>query len=364
MNSLSHLYLHVPFCDQICAYCDFYRSKSNLKLMKAWMEQIKKDLASLPVPGELVTLYIGGGTPTALPDDLFEQLLLVLQPLLQKVEEFTIEANPESLSQKKLELMHQYGVNRISLGVQTFKPSLQKLIKRSENIDFIHLIEMIHQAGIHNISIDMMYGLPTQTEIDFQQDLQQAFALDIQHLSIYSLTIEEGSLFGRQHQVVDSEVEANCYQIAIEACKAHGFEHYEVSSFAKPNAYSKHNLAYWTYQDFYGIGPGASGKKGAIRYTNEPRIDLYIKGKRNHEEEYLELEDQMFETIMMGLRTTFGFSISAFNTKFSVDFRALYADAINKNEALGYLQMKNDQMAITERGMIVLHDILLDFMED
>ncbi|MGL5540148.1 MAG: radical SAM family heme chaperone HemW, partial [Erysipelotrichaceae bacterium] len=301
------LYLHVPFCDQICAYCDFYRCKTHPHLVDKWLEGIEHDLQDVRLNRHLKTIYLGGGTPSALREDQLERLLQALDPYSAQCVEFTVEVNPESLSQAKLNLMAKHRVNRISMGVQSFQPRLQALIARSVDQDIAAWIDAIHTAGIPHISIDLIYGLPTQTMEEWKADLQQALMLSIDHLSLYALTIEAHSAFGRQGiEKMEEELEGDMYEYAIATLPTGGFEHYEVSSFARNHAYSLHNLAYWSYADFYGIGPGASGKEGALRYTQSTRLDHYLIGKRERKNETLRSSDQFFEAIMMGLRTKWG----------------------------------------------------------
>lgn len=361
MNKIEHLYLHVPFCEEICAFCDFYRSKYNDELVNQWLEQIAIDCSSIKTG--LKTIYIGGGTPSSLSESQLERLLQILKPLSANLEEYSVEANPESLSSEKIKLLKAYGVTRISLGVQTFQPKLQKLLKRSVDCNIKTLIDEIKSNGIQRISIDLMYALPFQTFEDWKSDLQIAAGLDIEHISLYSLTIEEDSLFGRQGvKPRENEFESACYEEAISYLSTQGFQHYEVSSFAKKNEESKHNLAYWNYQDFYGIGPGASGKEGMIRYLNEKRIDLYVQGQRNRENEVLSEEDCIFESFMMGLRKKSGIDLEELKKKYPSFKQEEYQTIITKWSDR-FLVQKGTVVFPTEEGLLVLHEILLDFMK-
>ncbi|MGL5979232.1 MAG: coproporphyrinogen-III oxidase family protein, partial [Erysipelotrichaceae bacterium] len=257
-----------------------------------------------------------------------------------------------------------YGVDRISLGVQSFKPSLQQLIHRSQNMDIKAMIAQIHAAGLDRISIDLMYGLPTQSLADWEADLELATALEIDHISLYALTIEEHSAFGRQHLgKVEEDLEADCYDLAIAVLSKAGFEHYEISSFARNKSYSKHNLAYWNYDDFDAIGPGASGKIGNTRFTNLPRLDLYAKGERQQEVTTLSLSEQSFEALMMQLRTCFGIDLQRFQQRFHVDLLQTKADVIAHGVKQGWLILENGNLKTTTRGMHMLHDVLIEFLD-
>lgn len=361
MNKIEHLYLHVPFCEEICSFCDFYRSKYSDELVNQWLKQIQQDC--LNIKDDLKTIYIGGGTPSSLSLNQLESLLQILNPLRMNVEEFTVEANPESLTIEKIKILHEYGVNRISLGVQTFQPKLQKLLKRSIDCNIKSLIDNIKENGIHRISIDLMYALPFQTFKEWKEDLEIASTLNIEHISLYSLTIEDDSLFGRQGvKPRENEFESACYEEAIRFLCTKGFQHYEVSSFAKIGEESKHNLAYWNYQDFYGIGPGSAGKKGKVRYQNEKRIDLYIQGYRNREDEILSEDDCIFESFMMGLRKKSGVDMDSLKKKYPSFNQEEYQEVILKWEGK-FLTLNGSVLSPTEEGLLVLHEILLDFMK-
>lgn len=358
------VYIHVPFCQNICAYCDFTRCKYFEPLANKWFLQIKKDILQLPKKS-MKTIYIGGGTPTCLSEPLFYELLKILSVYCSQRTEFTMEANAESLSIEKINIMKAFGVNRISLGAQTFQPKLLKLIQRDADYNCIkQAITNLHTKGIHNISLDLMYGLPQQTFTMFQEDLKKIIDLDIQHISLYSLTIEEHSLFGRMNIASCSQdFESDCYEYAIAFLNAHGFQQYEISSFAKHNAYSKHNLVYWNYEDFYGIGCGASGKLENYRYDNTRNLHTYIENKKSYNVIQLSKQDQMFERIMMGLRLNRGISLEDFKTRFSTDLLIEYQTAIQKHVQLNNLVIANGYLSTTYQGMLGLHTILEDFIE-
>ena len=282
------------------------------------------------------------------------------------LEEYTFEANPENLSDEKLEVLVKHGVNRISLGVQTLNDTLLKLLNRKHKSgEVLQLIELIHSFGIHNISIDMMYALPYQSVDEFTSHLQTVVQWPISHISIYSLTIEEHSEFARKHiEAIDNEIEGEMYEAGVNILESSGFVRYEVANFGKPGYSSKHNLSYWNYEEYYGFGPGAVGFLDGIRYENTQNLMEYFEGEYRKEEEHLTTSDQMFEFIMVGLRKCEGIALSDFYNRFQVHIEDIYNEAIERNIKRYYLEIVDGYLKTTKSGMQFLHTVLLDFMND
>ena len=361
-ESPKSMYVHVPFCQSICAYCDFTRVAYQEKTVSKWLIQIKKDLADV-ANKELTTIYLGGGTPSCLNIHQLEELLIALEGF-DVAMEYTIEVNPETLTTDKAKLLVEHGVNRVSLGVQSFQDILLETINRKHRKkDIIRCVALLKEVGISNISIDLMYGLPNQSIEQFSQDLLFATTLDIKHVSIYSLTIEPNSVFGRTGvKQIDVDLEADMYEKAIEILVGNGFEQYEVSSFAKKGFESIHNLTYWQYEDFYGIGIGASGKEGNSRYTNIADFKSYLAGDCKKEIVQLALDDMMFETVMMGLRLKRGIDLVKFENKYNTDLREKYAPMIKKHVVNGNLLLTDSHLATTAKGLGILNEVLVDFL--
>lgn len=333
--------------------------------MEKWCDQILLDLAKIKEP--LRTCYIGGGTPSALPCSLLEKILSALQPITSSIEEFTVEANLENLTKEKCQLLQQYGVNRISLGIQTLQDELLAVIERHHcKADVQKTLELIHGCGIHNISIDLIYGLPNQTLSMWQEDLQWAASNPlISHISIYSLTIEKNSKFGRNHvQPCDVDLEADMYECAVQYLTEKHFEHYEISNFAKPQKQSLHNLAYWHYHDFIGIGCGAYGLENHVYYHIPFRLDEYVKGTLKRHEEVRDKKESMFECVMMGLRIKAGINRVDFEKRFACKIEDVYQQAIGENIQKGYLVLDEQSLKCSEKGFELLHEVLLSFMDD
>ena len=352
------LYVHIPFCQDICAYCDFCRAKYDRALVDRYLEALSKELQTKVIDQRLLTIYIGGGTPTALNEDQLERLLVILQPYTKSVDEYTIEINPETLTQSKAKLLQKYQINRVSLGIQTFNQRLLQLINRHHDLKAIdQAMFLLSQVGIDNISFDLMYGLPTQTIEDFITSINEAFKYPITHLSLYNLTIEEHSKFGRDHiAALNSELCDEMYFAALGIIKEHDFNQYEISNFAKDGYRSQHNLTYWHYEDFYGIGLGAAGKLDHHRYTNTTNFVNYLNSEYVAEDILNDEANYLFELLMMGLRLKDGIVLdqtnkSAIMGNFQTELATLIKD--------GYLSLENDRLKATEKGYFILNDILI-----
>lgn len=353
-------YVHVPFCRSICYYCAFCRWIYDENRIDPWLDQIQKEVHAKSI-SHLKTLYFGGGTPNSLSESAFIKLASFFKPYLDNNYEWTVECNPEYVTQEQAALYQKLGVNRISLGVQTFSNTKLQAIGRTHSIKQVtDAISYFKKAGIHNISIDLIYALPNQTLEEVKEDLAHTFALDVKHLSIYSLQIEENSVFGKWHILLcDEDLEADMYETIVSACVEHGFEHYEISSFAKEKAYSLHNLHYWSDQDFYGIGCGASGKENGLLYENTKDMQIYLKEGPNPV--YLE-EDNAFDAIMMALRTSFGLNVDQWQKKYQKDFHTSYQNVLRKYIP-EYLVYEKPYLKPTPKGMEILNTILVDFLD-
>ncbi len=361
---INSLYIHVPFCRDICAYCDFTRVKIHPLLVEKYLFSINHEISEID-KHVMRTLYIGGGTPTSLSNEELETLFLFLEGYHDETTEFTMEANPESIDADKAQLMHQYDVNRVSMGVQTFNADELSVLNRKHTVtDIENAIQCLRNEGIFNISIDLIYGLPKQTIQSWELTLKQALQLKITHISLYSLTIEENSQFGRMGiKQADPELEEEMYFKAVEILSNSGFNRYEISSFTQ-DAPSRHNLAYWHYDDFYGLGPGATQMTNHTRIQKTSNLDEYAQGNTMQEKTWLSEADERFEFVMMGLRLSEGIDLERFRQKFNADAEALYADAIRINIAKKRLELVSGRLRCTQEGLALLNDVLLNFLPD
>ncbi len=358
------LYVHIPFCKDICAYCDFTRSRYHHEVADKWLVALQKELQQKNLADSIETIFIGGGTPTALSDSQFHKVLHMLQPLRKNIKEFSVEANVDSLSNEKIQDMKNMGVNRISIGVQTFDKNLLNKIARFHTIEEVKdRIDALHNAGIHNISLDFMYGLPGQTMKQWEYDLSVAIQLPIQHISLYALTIEKNSTFGRENiEPMDPTLEGEMYDIAIATLEKAGFFQYEISSFAKPGYECLHNQMYWKYEDFEGIGCGACGKRLQLRYNNTNNIQTYISEGPSPELIPLTKRDEMFEMVMMSLRMKKGLCLESFHNRFHESFNQVYKQPLQDMLEKEYLVMEEGYVKTTKKGMFFLHDVLEVFL--
>ena len=360
----SSAYVHIPFCTQICYYCDFSKVFIKNQPVDAYLEHLIQETRSYEI-GKLRTLYIGGGTPTALSAQQLAYLLTELPKVmdLSEVEEFTIEANPGDLDPDKIVVLKESQVNRVSLGVQTFDNKMLKKIGRShQEQDIYDNIRHLKQAGFDNISIDLIYALPGQTMDQVKENVAKAIDLDIPHMSLYSLILENHTVFMNRMRrgklpLPKEELEAEMFEYIIEELEKAGFEHYEISNFSKPGFESRHNLVYWDNAEYYGLGAGASGYVDGIRYKNHGPIRHYLEaveaGKARITEEHLTLEEKMEEELFLGLRKKTGVSKARFEEKFGVSFDQRYGQVVANLTEQGLLVPDDKQVRMTKRGLFL-----------
>ncbi|HEK9989312.1 TPA: oxygen-independent coproporphyrinogen III oxidase [Streptococcus equi subsp. zooepidemicus] len=368
-------YVHIPFCTQICYYCDFSKVFIKNQPVDAYLEALIKEFESYQI-NSLKTLYIGGGTPTAITAKQLDYLLSHLQQHLQldQLEEFTIEANPGDLTEDKIAVLRQSAVNRISLGVQTFNDKQLKQIGRSHTEAQIYTtIASLKEAGFQNMSIDLIYALPGQTIQQVKENVAKALALDIPHLSLYSLILEHHTVFmnkmrrGKLHLPTE-DLEAEMFEYIISEMEASGFEHYEISNFTKPGFESRHNLMYWNNDEYFGCGAGASGYLNGIRYRNRVPIQHYLKavadGNARLSEEVLTKEEMMEEELFLGLRKKSGVSVSRFQEKFGLSFESRYGPVVRELQAQGLLVKDKDFVRMTKKGLFLGDSVAEKFILD
>ena len=358
-NHIEHLYIHVPFCKTICAYCDFCHVFYKEELVNKWLIRLKKDLLEMNNKS-FKTIYIGGGTPSCLNIKELKELLSLIKPFSNEVNEYTIEINPESIDRDKIKLLKEYGINRISIGLQSSSDRLLKLMNRHHSYEDVkRVVNDLKNEGINNISIDIIYSLPTQSMDDLKKTIDDVLALDVPHISLYSLTIEKNTIFDKLHyEHLDDEIEADMYEYIEKTLVDNNYIHYEIANFAKDGYESKHNLGYWNYDDYIGVSSGAVGKYDHKRYTYSSNVKDYIDGKDVVEIEELDLKEEAFENIMMSLRTIYGLDLKLFKDRYGIDFIDKYKEVLDKNK--NNLIIKDDRCICLNRE--ILNNILLDFM--
>ena len=357
-------YVHIPFCTQICYYCDFSKVFIKNQPVDSYLEHLIEEYDSYDIQ-KLRTLYIGGGTPTALSAP---QLAFLLEKLTDKLdlsylEELTIEANPGDLDQEKIAVLKDSPVNRVSLGVQTFNDRMLKQIGRSHSEkDIYENIVNLKKAGFDNISIDLIYALPKQTMEDVKTNVAKAIALDIPHMSLYSLILENHTVFMNRMRrgklpLPKEDLEAEMFDYIIAELEKAGFEHYEISNFSKPGFESRHNLMYWDNAEYYGIGAGASGYVNGVRYKNHGPIRHYLQaveaGNARVQEEMLTLKEKMEEEMFLGLRKKSGVSKKRFEEKFGISFEDQYGAVVSELTQQGLLVPDRDIVRMTKQGFFL-----------
>lgn len=360
-RKIKSLYIHIPFCEHLCDYCDFTKVQYFSLFAHSYINELQKELDSYNIPEDLETIYIGGGTPTVLEDDFFLQLLKMVSKYTKSVKEFTVEANPESLSMEKLTMMKEYGVNRLSIGVETTNDKILRNINRHHTYEDVkNAVRNAQKVGFDNLNVDLILGLPGASLEQIKEDLTSLVSLNVQHISCYSLTVHPNTVFylkGIEEPLND--VSRSYYDYAHNFLKEHGFIHYEVSNWSKPGCESKHNYTYWKNEQYYGLGLGASGYIKNIRYTNTKSINEYLKGHYLDYQEIVEVSDDVEYQIMLNLRTIEGIGLEEFNNKFGFD---LYQRKQNEIEELikgGFLKVEGKKLIPTYEGMMTLDQIVL-----
>ena len=374
------VYIHIPFCHQICNYCDFnkvfFKNQPVDEYIEALGEEMRLAIEKHPELYQNVeTIFLGGGTPTALSAKQIERLLTLIKTYIpmNNVSEFTSEANPDELTEDKLCALYNGGVNRLSLGVQSFDQQLLKKIGRTHSNEHVYqTIALAKQVGFTNISIDLMYGLPNQTMEQWKDTLTKAFALDLPHYSAYSLIVEPKTIFyiqyakGRLH-LPSEDLEGDMYEVLMTEMEKAGILQYEISNFAKLGFESKHNKIYWDNDEYAGFGAGAHGYVAGERYSNHGPIKKYIESINNEGSPIIyshtvtqqeRLEEQMF----LGLRKVEGVKHSVFENKFNETILSKYRNIVENLTAQGLLEVDNTGIRLTRKGRFVGNEVFQQFL--
>jgi len=372
------VYIHIPFCQSRCIYCDFY-STTSIKDQERYVECLLQEMRSrkneMPSRAHTLSIYIGGGTPSTLPPHLLQRLLNETASLFSPTTdaEITVEANPDDVTEEWVVALRQTPVNRVSMGVQTFHDDLLKTLRRRH--DAQQAIEAVHRlqdAGYNNLSIDLIYGLPGQTLEMWKSDILQALSLKVPHLSAYSLMYEEGTpitylLEQGKIKEMDDETSLQCYQMLCDELKKAGYLHYEISNFSLPNMHSRHNSAYWTGQPYLGFGAGAhSYDGGTIRRWNHSSLHDYLDSPLTcFEEERLSATDLYNEFIMTRLRTSKGFDLNDLQKRFGENAAHYCQDMMKPHLQQGNLVQTGSQVCLSRLGVFVSNDVMSDlFIEE
>lgn len=361
MQTPKNTYIHIPFCKSKCYYCAF-TSTVNLKLVDDYINAIVKEIKYRYQNNIQDTLYFGGGTPSVLPVEYVKRIYNLFN--LNKHNEVTFEVNPETVDFEYLKSLNEIGINRLSIGIQTFNKNLLNLIGRHHTPEMaIETVKNAKNAGFKNISVDLIYGLPSQTIENFISDLEKVKALDVQHVSLYGLQIEPNTLFYKKtpKNIPDSDLQAEMHEYTVKILD--DFEHYEISNYTKSSFQSRHNTAYWQNKEYYGFGCSAHGYQNNIRYSNYSNIHKYIESPCKHELEHIVTEkEKLEEEIFLGLRLSKGINTENINKKFNIDFENKYKDILKKYLNTEYLKKNKDGYYLTDKGFLLSNIILSDFV--
>lgn len=363
------LYIHIPFCIKKCKYCDFNSFSACCEEKAAYLDALILEMEKYR--GEWVnTVFIGGGTPTSLTAEQLEFLLQNISEnfCLSKSCEFTVEANPKTLDEEKLKTLKKYGVNRLSIGVQSFDDGeLEKLGRVHTALDAEETI-LTAKKYFENISIDLMCAIPNQTRESFKKNLEKAFSLGTQHISCYSLILEEGTpLFDENEKgnlvLPDEDTEREIYDITVTEMEKHGYKQYEISNFAKSGFESAHNKKYWQCDDYIGIGLSAHSYLNGVRFSNTDDFSSYINGEfLSDEQEVLSKEDKMSEFAFLGLRMTVGVSKTEFSSRFGEKFEKVFEKSLLKFKKLGMIEEKDDRICLSKKAISVSNQVMCEFI--
>lgn len=359
------LYIHIPFCQHICSYCDFCKVYYRQDIVDQYLQVLAQELLDLKIVHPLKTIYIGGGTPSSLQPRQLKKVMDMIQPYLgSMIQEVTIEVNPESMNSEKLEILKKGGVTRLSIGVQTFQEELLKSIERFHTTKQVErLIHEAEEKGFLNISIDLMYGLPGQTLQDVIADLHFVEHLNIQHISYYALILEEHTVLKNQnYQPLDEQKEDAINEYIDARLETLGFHKYEISNYAKEGYPSLHNLAYWQFDNYYGIGLGATSKIDNCIMEHGRNLNQYIQGNLAIKKEMMDQEELMFTHIMMSLRLIKGVDLMDMKKRYHGDFLEKYQTVIQRYVDLQMLVIEENRLRCTLQSIKLLNSILLDFM--
>ena len=374
---MAGIYIHVPFCKTRCAYCDFFSTTLH-DLKSRYVDALCQELAmrqNYLHDATIGTLYFGGGTPSQLSEDDFRRIFNKIEEVydLDTCEEITLEANPDDLTDDYVKMLTTLPFNRISMGIQTFhEPTLQLIGRRHTAQEAIEVVRRCQQHGLSNISIDLIYGLPGETPEQWKEDLQKAFSLEVQHISAYHLTYEQGTRLWQmlqKHEIaeVDEDTSVELFRILCQEMHKAGYEHYEISNFALPGFRSRHNSAYWHEVPYLGCGPGAHSFNGDSREWNVSSLQKYIdaleQGKRDYEQETLDKDTRYNEFIMTRLRTCEGFSLDDLQQRFGLAYHNYCQHLAAPFLKQGLLLQDEDTLRLSREGIFVSDDIISDLMK-
>ena len=370
------IYVHIPFCKKKCDYCDFISYCGKDDLIEKYVDSVKKEIDHVKIKSEITTIYIGGGTPSYIDSKFIVQILeKIKEKNVAQDAEITIEVNPGTVTQEKLQDYINCGINRISIGLQTTNDELLKQIGRIHNYEqFLETYKMSKKVGFKNINVDLMLGLPNQRIIDLKESLENVLRLAPKHISVYSLIVEDGTpiankIKNEKLKLPDDELERNMYWYVKNTLELNGYKHYEISNFAKKGYESKHNMNCWNQMEYVGIGTAAHSYRDITRYSNTEDIKEYIKNVQKGEfeknriiHEIQKEDDSKKEFMLLGLRKIDGIKISEFKNKFGDNPIYLYRNELKKLSDEKLIIIQDDNIRLSNKGIDLANLVWEEFV--
>ena len=372
-NSPMEIYIHIPFCIRKCDYCDFLSGPSGPEEQADYVQALLREIQAVE-EGEgrsVSSIFIGGGTPSVLDERLLGDILREIRNRFKMEDdsEITIEVNPGTANIGKLQAYREMGINRLSIGLQSPEDRELKILGRIHNYgQFLETYQEARTVGFDNINIDLMSAIPDQTYEGWVKNLRTVAELEPEHISAYSLIVEEGTPFAaRKLNLPDEDTEYNMYEATAQILKEYGFEQYEISNYARKGRECRHNVGYWTRQDYLGFGLGASSLYGKERFANTADMKKYLENSKNPEkirekEPSLTREDEMAEFMFLGLRMTKGISKADFQRCFGCTIESVYGEVLEKYESMELLVEKDGRIFLSREGIHVSNSIMAEFL--
>ena len=372
---MAGIYIHIPFCRKACHYCDFHFS-TTLNLLDDIVDAIvlESEIMKSYIHEPIKTIYFGGGTPSILEKKHLDKIVRALYKhyLISDSIEFTLEANPDDLIEEKIQYFSSIGVNRLSIGTQSFHDSDLSFLNRSHTaMQTKQAVELCKKHNINNLSLDLMYGIPNQTEEQWKQNLEEMVKISPNHISCYSLTIEDKTVFGNWQKrgklvPVEDEHIINEYQYMVEFLTSHGYQHYEVSNFSKPDKQSKHNSSYWHQKPYLGLGPGAHSFNGISRHFNVSSNPKYLKaienGTSHFEQETLTTKELLTEYIFTRIRTKWGVDFNAISNLYNYHLSTVQLEYIELIVSKKMATFVNNKLILNSKGFFISDSIVLELI--
>lgn len=360
---MESVYIHIPFCKSICSYCDFCKMLYNGSWVTQYLNALINEIQDRYLGEEIKTLYIGGGTPSSLSIKDIRYLFEIISRLnLDKLEEFTFECNLNDINEDLLQVLRENGVNRLSIGIESFNEDKLKFMERNHTFDDAkEKMKLIRKMGFNNVNVDLIYGIPGETLKDLKKDLDLILKLEPDHISTYSLIVEDNTKIGINGVLpIPEELDASMYEYICDKLDVKKYNHYEISNFALKDRESRHNLQYWNNNEYYGFGLGAHGYIHGVRYENTRSLTKYVNGEFLKSEEILSKEDKMYNELMLGFRKMEGINLKDFFMKYEINMQEAFdlRDVLKEEELI----VDGEYIYVNPEYIYVMNEILIKIL--